>query len=514
MTVPGWRPRHNPWVIALTVTLATFMEVLDTSIANVALPHVAGSLSASRDESTWVLTSYLVTNAIILPLSAWLASRFGRKRFYMACVAIFTLSSALCGMAPNLATLVLCRIVQGLGGGGLQPTEQAILADTFEPRQRGMAFAVYGIAVVCAPTLGPTLGGWITDNYSWRWLFYINVPVGIVSLILTSIFVEDPPQVPGEKPSGRVDWIGLGLVAVGLGALQVVLDKGQREDWFESRLIVFFTITAVTALVTAVIWELRHPEPIVDLSLLRERNFGASFLLMLAVGFALMGGTVLIPLFLQTVLGYTAMDAGLALSLGALSVLFLMPVVGFLVSRVQPRFMIAFGLVMGGIGTYRMTHWSLDVDFWTVATDRIVQASGLAFLFVPINTVAYAFLPPGKNNSASGLINLARNVGGSVGIAVASTLLERGMQVHQTYLVAHATPYDPPFRHAIAGIAANVAGGAERAYAIVSFQILRQATMLSVLDDLRILSLAFFLVIPLVFVLKRYKPGPGPIAAH
>src|ERR1700688_4176676 len=309
----AWLSPVNPWVIALTVTLATFMEVLDTSIANVALPHIAGSLSAGQDESTWVLTSYLVSNAIVLPLSGWLSSIIGRKNFYMSCVALFTISSFLCGLAPNLAVLIIFRVLQGAGGGGLQPSEQAILADTFEPAKRGMAFAVYGVAVVMAPAIGPTLGGWITDNFTWRWIFFINIPVGILSLLLTSRLIQDPPYFKRRKLSEtHIDYTGLGFVALGLGTLQVVLDKGQRDDWFESNFILWLTVISVASLIFVIFWEWHHKDPIIDLHLLRDRTFGVSNLLMFMLGFALLGSTLLLPLFMQTLLGYTAEQAGLA----------------------------------------------------------------------------------------------------------------------------------------------------------------------------------------------------------
>src|SRR6202522_673770 len=326
-----WRPAVNPWVIALTVTLATFMEVLDTSIANVALPHIAGSLSAGQDESTWILTSYLVSNAIILHLSGWLSSIIGRKHFYMGCVALFTISSFLCGLAPNLSLLIFFRVLQGVGGGGLQPSEQAILADTFVPAKRGMAFAVYGIAVVMAPAIGPTLGGWITDNFTWRWIFFINIPVGILSLLLTSRLIQDPPYFRRRKlKETRIDYIGLGLVALGLGTLQVILDKGQREDWFESHFIVILSVISAASLIFVVFWEWRQHHPIIDLHLFRERSFATANFLMFMLGFALLGSTLLLPLFMQTLLGYSAEQAGLALMPGGFCIMLLLPLVGFL----------------------------------------------------------------------------------------------------------------------------------------------------------------------------------------
>src|ERR1700678_2797236 len=326
-----WRPAVNPWIIALVVTLATFMEVLDTSVANVALPHIAGGLSAGQDESTWILTSYLVSNAIVLPMSGWFSQMIGRKRFYMSCVAIFTISSFLCGLAPSLGMLIFFRVLQGAGGGGLQPSEQAILADTFSPAKRGMAFAVYGMAVVLAPAIGPTLGGWITDNFDWRWIFFINIPVGIISLLLTNRLISDPPYMKEQKrPGFKIDYIGLGLLALGLGTLQVVLDKGQRDDWFSSHLIVIMTTISATALIAVVIWEWFHKDPIIDLHLFKDRSFAVGNMLMFMVGFALMSGTVLLPLFMQTVMGYTAEQAGLALMPGGFAILVSMPIGGFL----------------------------------------------------------------------------------------------------------------------------------------------------------------------------------------
>src|ERR1700677_2744017 len=379
------RPPVNPWIIALTVTLATFMEVLDTSVANVALPHIAGSLSAGQDESTWVLTSYLVSNAIILPMSGWFSQLIGRKRFYMSCVALFTISSFLCGLAPNLSMLIIFRVLQGIGGGGLQPSEQAILADTFEPRKRGMAFAVYGMAVVLAPAIGPTLGGWITDNFNWRWIFFINIPVGIISLLLTSRLIQDPPYFKRRKLSEtRIDYTGLGFVALGLGTLQVVLDKGQRDDWFESHFILWLTVISAASLIFVIFWEWHHKDPIIDLHLFRNRSFATSNFLMFMLGFALLGSTLLLPLFMQTMLGYTAARSGLALMPGGFTIMVAMPIVGFLLSRYNPRYLMMFGLSMLSFSLFHMTNFDLGADFRTLTLARMYQALGLAFLFVPI----------------------------------------------------------------------------------------------------------------------------------
>src|SRR4030088_1827570 len=367
------RPAVNPWIIAIAVTLATFMEVLDTSIANGALPHIAGSLSEGQDDSTWVLTSYLVSKAILLPLTGWLSSIVGRKRFYMGCVALFTISSALCGFALNLPMLIVFRILQGAGGGGLQPSEQAILADTFPPAKRGMAFAVYGVAVVMAPAIGPTLGGWITDNFSWRWIFFVNIPVGILSLLLTSRLIQDPPYLKRRKLSEtKIDYIGLGFVALGLGALQIVLDKGQRDDWFESHFILVLTVISAASLIFVAFWEWRHKDPIIDLHLFRDRTFGVSNLLMFMLGFALLGSTLLLPLFMQTMLGYTAQQAGLALMPGGFAIMLLLPLVGFLLSRYSPRWLLLFGLVILSFSLFHMTNFDLQVDFRTAALAPVI----------------------------------------------------------------------------------------------------------------------------------------------
>ena len=517
----AWRPAVNPWIIALAVTLATFMEVLDTSIANVALPHIAGSLSAGQDESTWVLTSYLVSNAIVLPLSGWLSSIVGRKNFYMGCVALFTISSFMCGLAPNLGVLIICRVLQGVGGGGLQPSEQAILADTFPPAKRGMAFAIYGVAVVTAPAIGPTLGGWITDNFSWRWIFFINIPVGIISILLTSRLIQDPPYFRRRKlGETHIDYIGLGFVALGLGTLQVILDKGQREDWFESRFIAVLTIISVASLLFVIFWEWRQKDPIVDLHLFRDRNFGISNLLMFMLGFALLGSTLLLPLFMQTMLGYTAQRSGLALMPGGFMIMALLPLVGFLLSRYSPRWLLIFGLVVLSGSLFHMTTFDLQIDFRTTAVARLIQAVGMAFLFVPINTAAYAFLPRDKNNAASGLMNLARNIGGSVGISVVTTMLDRRTQVHLTDMARNLTAGNPALLDMIRGASkamqahgASASEATQQAYALIQGTGQRQAVMLSYIDCFWFLGVAILCMIPAVFLMKKSKPGGG-LAVH
>src|ERR1700744_5023848 len=476
--------RINPWVIALTVTLATFMEVLDTSIANVALPHISGNLSAGADESTWVLTSYLVSNAIVLPLSGWFSSLIGRKKFYMTCVAIFTVSLFLCGLAPSLGVLVLFRVLQGIGGGGLQPSEQAILNDTFSLEKRGMAFAVYGLAVVVAPTIGPWLGGWITDNFSWRWIFYINVPVGTISLILTSFLVSDPPYMKKAslKEGFRIDYIGIGLISLGLGSMQIILDKGERDDWFSSGFIQAFFVLMLVGIVGGIIWELRQKDPVVDLKMLKNRNFAVATVAMFFLGFVLYASTVLIPQMLQELLGYTAQLSGMALSPGGAVIMFMMPVVGFLVSKVDTRLLVTFGC---------------DVS-------------------------AFAYVPKEKTNMGTGMINLARNIGASVGIATVTTMLQRRTQYHQSQLMEHVNSLSAAYQNAIAGTQLKlVAAGSTAAHAAAQAQgmiygtVQRQAIMLSFIDNFKLLGVVFLAVIPVLLLLKRPKGKPaGDVPVH
>jgi len=506
----------NPWVIAVTVTLATFMEVLDTSIANVALPHISGNLSAGADESTWVLTSYLVSNAIVLPLSGWLSGLIGRKRFYMSCVAVFTVSSFLCGLAPSLGVLVLFRILQGAGGGGLQPSEQAILNDTFSIEKRGMAFAVYGIAVVVAPTIGPWLGGWITDNFSWRWIFYINVPVGILSLILTSLIVSDPPYMkrPKLKEGFRIDYIGIGLISLGLGSMQIILDKGEREDWFSSGFIQVFFVLMLVGILAGILWELRHKDPVVDLRMLKDRNFAIATLAMFFLGFVLYSSTVLIPQFLQEMMGYTAELAGLALSPGGAVIMLMMPVVGFLVSHVNTKYLIAFGCTISALSLFVMAGWDLQIDYGHAVRARMMQSFGLAFLFIPINVSAFSFVPKEKTNMGTGIINLARNIGASVGIATVTTLLQRRTQFHQAQLMEHVNPLSQAYHNMISGTQAKLmlAGSglheaASQAAGMVYGTVQRQAAMLAFVDNFHMLGIVFFMVIPILMLLKRPPKG-------
>ncbi len=502
----------NPWVIAITVTLATFMEVLDTSIANVALPHIRGSLSASADEATWVLTSYLVSNAIVLPLSGWMSSLIGRKRFYMSCVIVFTVSSFLCGFAHSLGMLVVFRILQGAGGGGLQPSEQAILNDTFPLAKRGMAFAVYGIAVVVAPTIGPWLGGYITDNYSWRWIFYINVPVGILSILLTYLLVSDPPYMKrvNLKQGFRIDYVGLGLISLGLASMQIILDKGQREDWFASGFIRTFAVLMLIGLVAGVIWELRTKDPVVDFKMLKDRNFAIATTAMFFLGFVLYASTMLIPEMLQELLGYPAELAGLALSPGGALIMVTMPVVGFLVSRVDTRYLIAFGCTISASSLLVMAGWNLQLDFRHAVLGRMMQAFGLAFLFIPINVSAFSYVPRELTNMGTGIINLARNIGASVGLATVTTLLERRTQAHQARLMDHVNSMNPALNNMVNETAgtlmthgASASQATAQAHGMILNLIQRQATMMAFLDNFKLLGIIFFAVIPIMVMMKK-----------
>jgi DHA2 family multidrug resistance protein len=527
----AWKPRANQWAIALTVTLATFMEVLDSSIANVALPHIAGSLSASQDEATWVLTSYLVSNAVILPASAYLTTFIGRKKFYMICVVLFGLSSMLCGLAPSLPILIFCRVLQGAGGGGLAPSEQAILADTFSPKQRGQAFALYGLAVVVAPAIGPTLGGWITDNYNWRWIFFINVPIALVSLFLTNRLVEDPPHIQREvaesKRGGlKLDLLGFGLLASGFGSLEFILDKGQEDDWFGSNVITFFTVLCVVSLVTLIFWELYQlkikKRPILNLTLFKRKTFAIPFVLMFVLGFSLYGTTVLIPQMVQTLLGYTAELAGLVISPGGLCIMLMMPVVGILVGRTDPRYLICYGFAVLSISMAMMHTFSLGSSFTYIMWVRVFQASGLAFLFIPINTISYAGVPREQNNDVSGLTNLARNIGGSVGTAFVATMLSRRQQAHESSMVRNLVPGNEAFRDrvnslkglfsgggnaATGGFGGKATGNVQTAQAYLYNLLHRQASMLAYMDIIVVFGIFCACMIPLVTLIGKIKPA-------
>jgi len=503
----------NPWLVAVVVSMATFMEVLDTSIANVSLGHIAGNLGASQTQATWVLTSYLAANAIVIPISGWLSTVMGRKRFYMTCVALFTVSSFLCGIAPTLGALLLFRVFQGAGGGGLAPSEQSMLADTFPGRYFGMAFAIYGVAVVVAPAIGPTLGGWITDNYSWRWIFFMNIPVGLVSLMLTQRLIQDPQRAPGAPKASRprVDAMGFAFVVLAFGCLQVVLDKGQEVDWFGSPLIRVFAALTIVGMVGLVVWEtMVAKDPVVDMPLLANGGLATSMALQFVVGFILTSTTVLLPLFSQELLGYSATQAGLVLMPGGLMLMVMMPVAGQLVRHVQPKYLMASGLAVLTLSLVMMSGFNAQVSFHQLMLARLVQCLGLPLFFIPLNTIAYGNLPPGKTNNASAMMNLMRNLGGSIGIAVATTLLVRRAQVHQAYLGASANRFYQPFVHRM-----NSMGGFNRKNLAAFYQSVQvQAAMLSYLDVFRILTIACVVVIAVVLMLRRGPKRDQPVLGH
>ncbi len=513
-----WRPKYNPWLIAVVVAMAAFMEVLDTSIANVALPYMAGNLGASNDQSTWVLTSYLVSNAIILPISGWLAGALGRKRFFMSCLAVFTVSSLLCGLAPSLALLLFFRVLQGAGGGGLQPMAQAILADTFPPQQRGLAFALYGITAIMAPTIGPTLGGWITFNYSWRWIFFINLPVGILTWLLVRRFVEDPPYLSRLKSAGvKLDYIGIALLTFGIGALQVLLDRGQEDDWFGSHVITTLVVVAVACLASLVIWEWFQKAPIIDVRMFRNFNFASSSLMMFMLGIMLFSSLVLMPQFLQTLLGYTSELAGLALSAGGLVLLFEMPVMGQLTTKIQARYLIAFGWLSLAIAMFYSTkRIDLQISFAAATWLRIAQVIGLGFLFVPITLVAYVGIAPEKNNAVAGIVNFMRNMGSSVGTSMVTTLIARRSQFHQEILGDYVRAGNFNLQNAAAGLAERLAKSGLsphdaqiQAYARIYQVVQDQAASLAYIDTFMVLAVGSAIMFVLAFILKKNDPGGG-----
>jgi DHA2 family multidrug resistance protein len=514
----SWRPKYNPWLIAVVVALAAFMEVLDTSIANVALPHMAGNLGASNDESTWVLTSYLVSNAIVLPISGWLAGRLGRKRFFMLCLFLFTVSSLLCGIATSLGMLILFRVMQGAGGGGLQPMAQAILADTFPPEKRGLAFALYGITAVMAPTIGPTLGGWITDNYSWRWIFFINLPVGIAAIFLVFRLVEDPPYFKAlAQARARIDYLGIGLLALGVGALQVLLDKGQEDDWFGSRFIVTLAVVAAVCLVTLVVWEWRHKAPIIDVRLFKSFNFATSSLMMFVLGILLFASLVMMPQFLQTLMGYTATAAGLVLSAAGIVLLVEMPIVGQLTTKIPVKYIFGFGWLALALSMYYSTRRiDLEISFRSAMWLRVVQVFGMGFLFVPITLSAYIGVAPEKGNSVSGIVNFMRNMGSSVGTSMVTTLLARRTQFHQSILAYHATNFDPAFQNQVAGLSQRLvqsgisaADSREHAYGLLYQLLGAQAQTLAYLDTFMVLAVGAGIMFLLSFVVRKNDPRAG-----
>jgi DHA2 family multidrug resistance protein len=507
-----WTPSFNPWLIAASVMLATFMEVLDTSVANVALPHIAGNLSATPEEATWVLTSYLVSNAIILPAANWLGRFFGRKRFLIVCIIIFTLSSALCGAAASLGMLIVARIAQGAGGGALQPIAQAVLMESFPAEKRGSAMAVFGLGVVVAPIIGPTLGGWITDNYSWRWIFYINIPVGILAVVMANMFVEDPPYIREQRP-GRIDYLGFGLMALALGTMQLVLDKGQEEEWFASSFITWFAIISFVAAVAFVIWELRSREPIVDLRVMANRNFAVGTSLMIVMGIVLYGTIAMLPLFLQTLMGYPAVESGMAVSPRGFGAITSMLIVGRLINRIRGRYLVMFGFSVLGYSIYLFSKINLEISISSIVYPNIISGFAMGFIFVPLTTMALGTLGNEQMGNASGVFNLMRNTGGSVGIATVATMLARGAQAHQAMMVAHLTPYDPAFQQRV-GTMTTHGATTQQAYAGIYGTLVRQATLMSYIDIFRVLAFLCLLCVPATLLFERVKKKSGPVAMH
>jgi DHA2 family multidrug resistance protein len=510
-----WKPKTNPWIIAATVALAAFMEVLDTSIANVALPHIAGSLGASFDQSTWVLTSYLVSNAIVLPMGAWAASVIGRKRFFMLCIVIFTVSSFLCGIAPTLGLLLVFRIFQGVGGGGLQPMAQAIMADSFEPAKRGLAFSIYGIVAVLAPSIGPTLGGWITDNYSWHWIFYINIPVGVLALVLTNRLVEDPPYIqPDRRNLYRIDTIGLTLLILSMGALQITLDKGEEFDWFGSHFIVTTAVIFACSFVGLIIWEFHAERPLMDLRLFERKNFAVCAFLMLLTGGFLNATTVLQPQFLQQELGYTATIAGLSLSGGGIVLIFLMPMAGQAVSRLPARNLIAFGFLIFSLSYfYTATHLNLGISMGFASWLRVIQVAAIPFVFISVTTAAYFGIPMEKNNQVAGLINFVRNIGGSILISVTNALVTERSQWRQDQLLQYTAPGSRNYQQQTQALQGyfSTSGGKANALGLAQGQVYNQlhaqAQSLAYVDVYFVLAFAAALMVPAAFLLSKNRPG-------
>jgi len=516
---PGAPPYVNPWLVAASVMFGTFMEVLDTTVVNVSLPHIAGSLSASVTEATWVLTSYLVANAIILPMTGWLASMVGRKRLLITAVIGFTTASALCGISTSLMELILFRIIQGATGGVLQPLSQAVMLEAFPPEGRGKAMAFWGVGIVVAPMLGPVLGGWLTDNYSWRWVFYINIPVGILSIIMVSLFIFDPPYI--RRRPGGIDYWGIGLLIVGIGALQIVLDKGQQEDWFGSNFIRWFTAAAVIGLVGLVIRELVTRHPVVDLRVLKERTYGTGVFMMTMLGFVLYGSLVLLPLMLQTLLGYPALQAGIAMAPRGLGSFVMMPIVGVIIARFDPRKLLAVGIIGAAITLFQLGNLNLNAGYWDVFWPQLWQGVALSLLFVPLTTVTMDPIPNERMGNATSLFNLMRNIGGSMGIAVAATYQERTTQRYINILGTHVNPYSERARVLIEQYTRGfLASGAsptvarEQAYAALFGTVQRQAAMIAFLDTFRLMGIIFLALLPLLFLFRKPRHQGGPMAAH
>ena len=516
---PPSTPVINPWLIAVSVMFGTFMEVLDTTVVNVSLPHIAGSLSATVDEATWALTSYLVANAIVLPMTGWLANYFGRKRILLSAVMGFTTASALCGLSTTLPMLIFFRIVQGATGGALQPLSQAVMLEAFPPQDRGKAMGFWGLGIVVAPMLGPVLGGWLTDNYSWRWIFYINIPIGVMCIIMTKLFIFDPPYI--KRGSGSVDYWGIGMLAVGIGALQVLLDKGQEDDWFGSGMMRTLAVVAVVGLVSLVIWELRTAHPIVNLRVLKVRTYATGVFMMTMLGFVLYGSLVLLPIFLQTLLGYPALQAGIAMAPRGLGSFLAMPIVGAISGRFDSRKMLALGIIGASFTLVQLSWLNLNAGYWDIFWPQFWQGITMALLFVPLTTTTMDPIPKEQMGNATSIFNLMRNIGGSTGIAVATTFLERRTQAQINLLGTNVTAYSAPARQMLRGArGALMAAGADpstatqQAYGVVFGSVSQQAAMLAFLETFRVLGLVFLILLPFLLLMRRPARKGGPPAAH
>ncbi len=513
-----WYPSVNPWLIAIAVMVATFMEVLDTTITSVALPNIAGSLSSTNNEATWVLTSYLVANAVVLPASGWFALRFGRKRFLLACTGLFTAASFLCGLAPSMPALILARILQGAAGGALQPLSQAILLESFPRERQGMAMAAFGLGVVGAPIIGPFLGGWLTDNYSWRWVFDINIPIGALAVFLMARYVEDPPYIENAKP-GTIDAIGFGLLTVWLATLQVVLDKGQEADWFASAWITWFSVISAGSLLVLIVRELRTPEPIVDLHVFRDRNFWVGTSITAIIMAAVYSALAMLPLFLQTLLGYTSQSAGLATAPRGIGAMIAMPLVGILMSYVDGRWLMSLGVACTAAATLMFGNLTLDVSMGSIVWPNVLQGLGVGFVMVPLMAISVGTLSREKIGNASGIFNLMRNLGGSIGISVSTTFLARMTQIHQANLVSHMTPYDPVFQQRLSALTAGMGRySAEpqahlQAYGLLHGILLQQANLKAYVDMFRWTALIIAACLPAIWLLKKAFTK-GNVAIH
>jgi DHA2 family multidrug resistance protein len=514
-----WHPRHSPWLIAVGVMLATFMEVLDTSIANIALPHIAGSLSATPEEATWVLTSYLVSNAIVLPATGWLANYFGRKRLFISCIVMFTLASALCGLAWNLPTLIMARILQGIGGGAMVPIAQAIMLESFPIQKRGAAMAIFAQGVVVAPILGPTVGGWITDNYSWRWIFYINLPAGIAAVLMAQWLVEDPPYIK-RNLKAPIDYVGFALLAIWLGAMQILLDKGQEADWFGAEWVRWFFTASVVSFLAFVAWEFRVEHPLVDLRIFKNRNFTLGLIMMTTLAAILYGTTAQIPLFLQTLMGYPALQSGYALSPRGLAAFVTTAIVGRLMGKIRLRWMLVFGFSMLAISSFMLSRINMQMSQIDVIWPSVVNGIAISFIFVPLTTATMSQIDQRQIGNASGLYNLMRNLGGSIGIAFVTTMLARGAQVHQALMVGHLTPTDHAYvqqlnlaKHTL-GAHTDPADAARQAYGAMYSVLDQQAHLWAFVDNFFIFGVITVLAMPLIFFFKKVsyarKPAPGP----